>query len=74
MRPAEFNAETNTNEAQHGKTIKELDTYLWPANRWDLKTRLVLALFFLVAAKGLNIYVPYLLKLAIDDFTLTQGA
>jgi len=69
MRPAAFDSERDNNEANHSKTIKELGRYLWPKKRFDLKLRLILAILFLALAKVINIYVPYLLKLTIDDFT-----
>ncbi len=74
MRPAAFDSERDLANAQHSKTIKELGAYLWPKKRMDLKVRLVLALLLLGAAKVVNIYVPYLFKMTIDEFTLTGGA
>jgi ABC-type transport system involved in Fe-S cluster assembly fused permease/ATPase subunit len=73
MRPATFDAERDTSSTQHSKTIKELGAYLWPKKRLDLKIRLIIAMVLLAAAKAVNIYVPYLLKMTIDDFTLTDG-
>jgi len=73
MRPAAFDSERDNSKTQHGKTIKQLGAYLWPKKRLDLKIRLVLALLLLAAAKVINIYVPYLLKLTIDKFTVTEG-
>ncbi len=54
----------------HWHTLKILSKYLWPKDRKDLRIRLVLALIFLAAAKGLNVYVPYLLKLAVDRLSV----
>ena len=63
----DLNQETvNTN---HLSTLKTLGRYLWPAGRSDLKVRVVSALLFLAIAKILNVTVPYLLKLIIDDFS-----
>ncbi len=53
----------------HFKTLKTLGTYLWPKNRADLKLRVLIALAFLALAKILNVYVPFLLKIAIDEFS-----
>ena len=58
----------------HIKTLKTLGLYLWPKGRVDLKRRVVLALIFLVGAKVLNVYVPFLLKLAIDQFSDQEKA
>lgn len=57
-------------EKKHWKTIKTLGQYLWPEKRPDLRQRVLLAFFFLVFAKVLNVYVPFLLKGAIDRFSL----
>lgn len=73
MRPATFDPKRDNNNTQHGRTIKQLGAYLWPDRRLDLKIRLVLALILLASAKVINIYVPYLLKMTIDEFTLTEG-
>lgn len=73
MRPAAFDAERENAKTQHSKTIKQLGAYLWPKKRLDLKIRLVIALLLLALAKIVNIYVPYLLKMTIDDLTVTQG-
>jgi len=73
MRPADYDVERDTNKVQAKKTMKQLFAYLWPKDRSDLKTRLIIAVLLLVAAKVLNIYVPYLLKLTIDDLSLDEG-
>ncbi len=46
--------------------LRDLLPYLWPSGRSDLKTRVVIAIGFLVAAKVANVYVPILLKMAVD--------
>ncbi|SLN76857.1 ABCB family ABC transporter ATP-binding protein/permease [Oceanibacterium hippocampi] len=50
----------------HGRTLRTLITYLWPPGRTDLKARVVIAMAFLVAAKVVTVYVPFLLKDAVD--------
>jgi ABC-type transport system involved in Fe-S cluster assembly fused permease/ATPase subunit len=72
MRPTSHDTEQNLSKTQHSKTIRELGGYLWPKKRSDLKIRVVLALLFLAAAKVLNIYIPYILKLTIDDFSVKE--
>ncbi|NCN27750.1 ABC transporter ATP-binding protein/permease [bacterium] len=75
MRPAEFDPQSNSdNDTAHSKTLRELARHLWPKGRFDLKFRVFFALFFLAAAKGLNVYVPYLLKLSIDKLTPGESA
>jgi ATP-binding cassette, subfamily B, heavy metal transporter len=58
-----------SNSTNHWKTLKTLGFYLWPNDRWDLRMRVIFAVIFLVLAKLLNIYVPFLLKEAIDEFS-----
>ncbi len=50
----------------HWQTVKSLLPYLWAENRWDLRSRVVLALLFLVLAKIIGVYVPFLFKDAVD--------
>ena len=61
-------------EENHWQTIRTLLPYLWPEGRGDLKTRVVLALVFLVAAKLISVYVPFLLKDAINILSGEGGA
>ncbi|MDG1997072.1 MAG: ABC transporter ATP-binding protein/permease [Emcibacteraceae bacterium] len=61
--------ESNENEGNHFSTVRELWRYLWPDGRRDLKVRVVLAMLFLVAAKILGIYVPFLFKDAVNILT-----
>lgn len=61
--------ENNDSEGNHFTTVKELWQYIWPEGRGDLKIRVVLAMVFLVAAKVLGIYVPFLFKDAVDILT-----
>ena len=51
------------------RTIATLASYFWPAGRTDLKVRLVLALASLAAAKGINVYVPFLYKGIVDSLS-----
>lgn len=50
----------------HWQTVKSLLPYLWAENRWDLRSRVILALLFLVLAKIIGVYVPFLFKDAVD--------
>ena len=58
--------EDNENAQNHIATIRELWRYLWPDGRNDLKIRVIFAMLFLIMAKIIGVYVPYLFKLAID--------
>jgi ATP-binding cassette, subfamily B, heavy metal transporter len=74
MRPSRSNAaEYIGARANHWQTIKSLGFYLWPQNRVDLKIRVLFAILFLIAAKVLNVYVPFLLKMAIDQLSAPVG-
>jgi ATP-binding cassette subfamily B protein len=48
------------------RTIRTLLPYLWPKGEASLRLRVVLALAFLTAAKGVNVVVPLLYKRAVD--------
>ncbi|BCH33838.1 ABC transporter ATP-binding protein/permease [Mesorhizobium sp. L-8-10] len=48
------------------KTVVNLWPYMWPADRADLKARVVWATFFLIAAKIILVIVPYFFKWATD--------
>lgn len=50
-------------------TLKTLTIYLWPKGRPDLKLRVVCAVVFLIMAKAINVYVPFLYKQSIDALT-----
>src|SRR5215470_13394978 len=46
--------------------LRQLLPHLWPAGDWDLRTRVVLAVGCLVAAKIANVYVPIFFKGMVD--------
>lgn len=51
-------------------TAKSLMGHLWPKNRVDLRTRVVLAMACLLLAKVINVYVPFLFKAAVDSLSI----
>ena len=55
-------------------SIIGLFPYIWPAGRWDLKARVLVALLCLVVAKVVNVWVPFLYKMAIDALTPGEQA
>ncbi len=61
-------AERDDNE-NHWQTIKTLLPFIWMKGRWDLRVRVVLAMIFLITAKLIGIYVPFLFKDAVDALT-----
>ena len=64
---------TNDNGSEppsaHFKTLGSLLPYLWPGGRTELKTRVVIAMAFLAAAKLTTVYIPFLYKAAVDALT-----
>ncbi len=58
------------------KTLKRFLPYLWPADRSDLKLRVVGALCLVLLAKAVMLAMPYTLKLALDAMStnLSSGA
>jgi ATP-binding cassette subfamily B protein len=61
-------------EASHGRTLRTLLPYLWPAGETDVKLRVVAALCLLVAAKVANVSVPLLYAQAVDALAPAAGA
>lgn len=66
---AGFNPNSENDKTQNLKTLKTLGIYLWPQGRWDLRLRVIAAITFLILAKLLNIYVPFVLKETVDVFS-----
>ncbi len=50
-------------------TLRDLWPYMWPANRADLKRRVLVALAVLIGAKIITVLVPYTYKWATDALT-----
>ena len=48
------------------QTVRTLLPYLWPKDRPSLRLRVVLSMVFLLAAKGVTVAVPVVLKYAVD--------
>lgn len=53
-------------DRNHWATVKSLLPYLWAPGRADLRVRVIIAMAFLVFAKLLGVYVPFLFKDAVD--------
>ncbi|WP_417783193.1 ABCB family ABC transporter ATP-binding protein/permease [Terasakiella pusilla] len=56
------------------KTLKTLLPYLWPKDAAGLRTRVVIALLLLAAAKATNVAVPLFYKEAVDVLSADKGA
>ena len=51
-------------------TVKSLAKHLWPPGHLNLKVRVVIAVAALIAAKAVNVYVPFLYKGAVDALSM----
>ncbi len=60
--------------ATHFETLRGVMPYVWPADRPDLKLRVVLALIALVASKVVTVAVPFSFKEAVDALTGADAA
>jgi ATP-binding cassette subfamily B protein len=66
MRSLEASASKKKGPRNDLKTLKTLLPYLWPKNHFEMQVRVVAALLCLALAKGINVGVPILYKMAID--------
>ena len=56
------------------KTLRRLLPYLWPRERFDLRGRVLLATALMLAAKVASVYVPLILREAVDALSLEDSA
>jgi ATP-binding cassette subfamily B protein len=59
---------------QEIKALSGLAPYLWPRESLELRVRVVIAMLFLIAAKGVNVGVPMIYKRAVDALTPGHAA
>ncbi|MGH8645048.1 MAG: ABCB family ABC transporter ATP-binding protein/permease [Gammaproteobacteria bacterium] len=69
----DIEAKTGQRTGQHA-VLRQLLPHLWPIADWDLRTRVVLAVAFLVGAKIANVYVPIFFKGMVDGLSAKPGA
>src|SRR5512134_1522640 len=50
-------------------TLRTLLPYLWPRESMELRLRVAAAIVLLIAAKGVNVAVPWFYKMAVDALT-----
>ncbi len=62
-----YDPEAEASGRNHFHTILSLLPFLWPVGRVGLRTRVVLAMGCIAAAKIANVYVPFLYKGAVDS-------
>lgn len=65
---------TATGKESHWDVMLAMLPRLWPAERFDLRVRVVLALLALVGAKAITVYVPFLYKEAVDQLSPETAA
>src|SRR5262245_15303912 len=53
----------------HWRVLRELLPYIWPANRPDLRARVMFALAALIVAKIITLAVPIAYKTVVDVLT-----
>ncbi|MBY0316002.1 MAG: ABC transporter ATP-binding protein/permease [Bdellovibrionales bacterium] len=68
-----FDPSSVKHERSHWNTLRQLAIHLWPAQRWNLRTRVVFAMLFLILAKVINVWVPFFLKYAIDALSVESS-
>ncbi len=73
MRPTTMKAGQRLGR-EHFKTLLRMLPFLWPEGRLDLKSRVIIAVALLFAAKLTNILVPFLLREAVDSLSVDQAA
>ncbi|RMD64195.1 MAG: ABC transporter ATP-binding protein/permease, partial [Alphaproteobacteria bacterium] len=59
---------------RHLRTLRHLLPYLWPHGRGDLRLRVGLAVVMLVAAKVTSVFVPVLLREAVNALSVPADA
>jgi ATP-binding cassette subfamily B protein len=63
----------NAEGSEFFRAFRDLQPFMWPGDRPDLKLRIALALLMLVLTKLVTIAVPYAFKWATDALTLVES-
>lgn len=61
-------------DAEGWATLRRFLPYLWPRDNRELRVRIVLALVFVLAAKGVTLALPFAYKGAVNAMERTSGA
>jgi len=65
-------------EAEGWQTLKRFLPYLWPEGDWGLRRRIIIALTFVLLAKGITLALPFAYSGAVDamseDGSIDEGA
>jgi ATP-binding cassette subfamily B protein len=73
-KPTAASASLPSADGSQWETLKGLLPYLWPADRPDLKIRVVIAMVALVLSKVITVLTPYAYKYATDALTSNGNA
>jgi ATP-binding cassette, subfamily B, heavy metal transporter len=73
VKPGSAPRPINAEGGEFFRAFRDLQPYMWPGDRPDLKLRIALALLMLVLTKLITIAVPYAFKWATDALTLIDG-
>ncbi len=73
MRPTTIEAGQRIG-GQHLKVLLQMLPYLWPRDQFDLRVRVVAAVGLLIAAKLASVYVPILLRDAVNALSVEDTA
>ncbi|KAL3531002.1 hypothetical protein ACH5RR_010324 [Cinchona calisaya] len=71
--PANQGGAVSSDQVPDAKIMQTLAKYLWMKDNYEFRLRVLAALGLLVAAKVLNVQVPFLFKLAVDWLTTATG-
>jgi ATP-binding cassette subfamily B protein len=63
----------NAEGSEFFRAFRDLQPFMWPGDRPDLKLRIALALLMLILTKLVTIAVPYAFKWATDALTLVES-
>lgn len=63
----------NAEGGEFFRAFRDLQPYMWPGDRPDLKLRIAFAMAMLILTKLITIAVPYAFKWATDALTLIDG-
>ncbi|MEO1729481.1 MAG: ABC transporter ATP-binding protein/permease [Pseudomonadota bacterium] len=67
------NAQPSPAEAEGWQTLRRFLPYLWPEDNWPLRRRILVALVFVLLAKGVTLALPFAYSGAVDSMSVTSG-
>ena len=71
--PASPTADKAPPEAEGWATLKRFLPYLWPKDDWSLRRRIIVALSFVLLAKGVTLALPFAYSGAVDAMSKDSG-